>query len=250
MKIEGVEISGQRIANAIDYTYPNGIINLAAIKKNKLYNYLVLWGVRVATCDTSMPDDAIGGIRLKKDFFGTDYWEIIFSEGTTDPTPYWLQNPMSDAKAYGGTAWVAEGQYLYSKGYGSFQGYPFFAPINPVKVYRWTPSAKQISLSKNNQLALSNAFESMKDLGQVKISDSLSVLIHRSWSPKNLYKDSAGCQVFADNGALTKLTKWASEHIKIYGKNSFAYTLLTKEQFTMSNPSFTTSNTIFDLLKF
>jgi len=249
VQINKIKITGETIANAIDKNYPTGIINMAAIKKNKLYNYLVLWGVRVATCDTSMPDDAIGGMRLKKDFFGNDYWEIIFSEGTTDPTPYWLQNPMSDAKAYGGTAWVAEGQYLYSKGYGNFKGYPFFAPINPVKVYRWTPNATQISLSKNNQLALSNAFESMKNLGQVKISDSLSVLIHRSWSPKNLYKDSAGCQVFADNGALTKLTKWASEHIKIYGKNSFAYTLLTKEQFTMPNQAFA-STSIFDFLKF
>jgi len=248
LEINKIKITGETIANAIDYNYPTGIINMAAIKKNKLYNYLVLWGVRVATCDTSMPDDAIGGIRLKKDFFGNDYWEIVFSEGTTDPTPYWLQNPMSDAKVYGGTAWVAEGQYLYSKGYGSFQGYPFFAPINPVKVYRWTPSASQIALAKKNKLALSNAFESAKSSNQVKISDTTTVLIHRSWSPKNLYKDSAGCQVFADNGALTKMTKWASEHIKIYGKNSFAYTLLTKEQFTMPNQGYTGS--IFDLLKF
>lgn len=240
MKIENIPINGNTIAHAITYNYPppNGNINLNAIITNKWYNYLVLFGIRVTTCDTSMPDDLIGGIRLKKAFFGGifggDYWEICVSNGSTDPSPYWLTNPMSDAARYGGTAWVKEGQYLYRKRYSGFKGYPAFEPINPIDVYRWKPTQTQVRDAKAKKLDLGSEFENAKIMGQVIESKSVDTLIHRTWSNK-LYMDSAGCQVFGDNDALVTLSNWAKQHKDIYKTNSFSYTLLTKEQFVTSN---------------
>ena len=234
MKINGIELNGDAIVRAIKATYPNGKINLEAIEKNKLYNYLFLFGVRVATCNTSVPDDAIGGIRLQRGLLGYDYWETIYSEATTDPTPYWLLNPMSDAAKYGGTAWVIEGQWNYSLG-GDFKGYPCFRPKEKISVYRWTPTKAQIADAKKNKTALSAEFELDKKSGKVKLGTSIDTLIHRSWTSTNLYKDSAGCQVFANNGALNKMYSWAKKHYSIYKTNDFVYTLLTKEQFSAAN---------------
>jgi hypothetical protein len=234
MKINDIEVTGDSIVRAIKANYPKGKINLDAIEKNKLYNYVFLFGVRVATCNTSVPDDAIGGIRLQKGIMGYDYWETIYSEATTDPSPYWLINPMSDAAAYGGTAWVIEGQWNYSLG-GNFKGNPCFRPKEKISVYRWRPTKQQIADSKINNTPLSLQFELAKKAGQVKIGTSIDTLIHRSWSPKNLYKDSAGCQVFANNGALNTLYSWAKKHYSIFKTNNFVYTLLTKEQFSEAN---------------
>jgi hypothetical protein len=251
MKIENIPINGNTIARAITQNYfpPNGNINLNAIITNKLYNYLVLFGIRVETCDTSMPDDLIGGIRLRKAFFGSilggDYWEICVSNGSTDPSPYWLSNPMTDAARYGGTAWVKEGQYLYAKSV-DYYGYPSFAPLKPINVYRWTPTKDQIKDAKANKINLSSQFEIEKSIGKVTESTSSDTLIHRTWSNK-LYKDSAGCQVFGDNKDLITISKWANEHIKLYKKNSFSYTLLTKDQFI--NPNLvSSSNSIQDYI--
>lgn len=130
----------------------------------------------------------------------------------------------------GGTAWVAEGQYIYGLGPKYF-GYPSFVPLKPVKVYRWKPTQAQIKDAKAKKIELSAEFEKAKEKGQIIIGTSDSVFIHRTWTPNSLYKDSAGCQVFANNGSLVTLTNWAIEHKNIYKKNSFSYTLLTKEDF-------------------
>lgn len=251
MKIDGkVSINGDTIVRAIMSAYPNGRINPKAIEKNQLYNYLFLFGVRVSTCNTAIPDDAIGGIRLRKGIMGYDYWETIFSEGTTDPSPYWLLNPMSDAAQFGGTAWVQEGQWNYGIG-GDFKGHPCFRPKESISVYRWRPSKAQIIAAQKNKTPLSAAFEKDKAEGKIKISSSIDTLIHRSWNPKNLYKDSAGCQVFANNGALDTMYGWAQKHISIFKKNDFVYTLLTKEQFLEANnaPEYSASMNVIDYLK-
>ena len=251
MKIDGkVKVNGDTVVKAIMSTYPNGRINLDAIAKNKLYDYLFLFGIRVATCNTGLPDDAIGGIRLKKNLLGNDYWEIIFSEATTDPTPYWLVNPMSDAAKAGGTAWVIEGQWNYGMG-GNFKGHPSFRPKESISVYRWKPTQAQINDARKNRTPLSADFKKAKESGQVKIGKSIDTLIHRSWSSTSLFKDSAGCQVFANNGALNTMYSWAKKHISIYKKNDFVYTLLTKEQFLSANslPEISTLNIFDNFLK-
>jgi hypothetical protein len=232
LDINGVKITGDNVARAIDYNFPDGIINCAAIMKKKWYNYLILFGIRVRTCDTSVPDDIIGGIRLKKGFFGYDYWEILMVDATTDPTPSYLRTPMSDARALGGTAWVVEGQYEYYRPNAYFDGFPQFRPTKPVAVYRWNPTQKEINDLTKKGIPLSNGFEEAKANGKVKIDATASVLIHRSWSNNKLSNDSAGCQVFANNGALLTINKWAKEHEYIYKSNKFVYNLFTKEMFS------------------
>jgi len=100
MEIGNIKLNGETIIKAIEYNYPNGIIHPSVIQKNKIYTYVILFGIRFATCDSSMPDDVIGAVRLKKRFIldGGDYWEILLSGGSTDPSPYYLENPMVDAK--------------------------------------------------------------------------------------------------------------------------------------------------------
>jgi len=237
MLIEKIPVNGETVANAIMATYPNGKINLDEIKKNKLYNYVVLYGVRLETCDTGLMDDAIGGIRLRQALtpLADDYWEIINSNATTDPTPYWLINSTDPIPAKYGTAWTVEGQYRFYPA-GNFKGYPSFRPVDPIPVYRWKPSKDEIKRLTKSGKPLSSGFEAAKERGEVKIiSPTTTILIHRSWGSSS--KNSAGCQVFADNGALTRLYSWGLLHNKLY-KTPMIYTLLTKNQFTIANQRF------------
>ena len=237
MDINGIELTGESIVRAIKYNYPKGIIHPDVIEKNKIYNYVILFGIRFATCDSSMPDDFIGAIRLRKRFLigGGDYWEILLSGASTDPSPYYLENAMIDAKYLGGTAWVHEGQYKYFLDSAGFKGEPAFRPFKPVKVYRWSPTDKEIKEARARKTPLSAEFEFAKMNGKVKISTSPDTLIHRSWGLNRYYKDSAGCQVFADNRTLRTLASWAKEHIKLYKENSFVYTLFNKDEFINAN---------------
>jgi hypothetical protein len=230
MFVEHIPIDGDTIAKAIMSTYPRGKINLDEIKKNKLYNYVVLFGIRLETCDSGLMDDAIGGIRLRKSLtpLVDDYWEIIKSNATTDPTPYWLINSIDAIPAKYGTAWTVEGQYGFYPA-GNFKGYPSFRPVDPITVYRWKPSKAEIKSGK----PLSSFFEAAKARGEVKIvAPTTSILIHRSWGSSS--RNSAGCQVFSDNSALTRLYSWGLLHNKLF-KTPMIYTLLTKNQFVNAN---------------
>lgn len=246
MEINGIKIDGDNIIKAIEYNYPNGIIHPSVIKKNKIYNYLILFGIRISTCDTSMTDDMIGGVRLKKSFLGDDYWEVLLSDATTDPSPFWLQKPMPSAKSLGGTAWVKEGQYKFALS-GDYYGYPSFRPTEPIPVYRWQPTQAQVNDALARKTTLGKEFELAKINGKVKLGTSPDTLIHRTWRTSGLVNESAGCQVFADNGALITLSNWAKLHIKLYKNNSFVYTLLSKEEFTKSNE---TSKFSYNIIKF
>jgi hypothetical protein len=228
MQIHGIEVTGKGIANCIQKYYP-GLIKIA--EDTPLFDYVFLFGIRVATCDTALPDDIIGCIRFRPNLIlGNNSWELLISEATTDPSPKYL-NPKFDekgrpvkwwydaeAKMKGGTAWVREGQYLYFLR-GDYQGYPSFGPAKPVPVYRWNPSR------------VGEKF----DISKAILSTSNDTLIHRNWSfeygRKRFFEDSAGCQVVKDNKTLNEMQKWAKRHIQLYKKNSFTYTLLTKEQF-------------------
>lgn len=229
MKLHGIQITGQGIANCIQKYYP-GMIKIA--QDTPLYDYVFLFGIRVETCDTSLPDDIIGCIRLRPSLVtGRNEWELLITEATTDPSPLYLKPKVdskgrpikwwydAEAKAKGGTAWVKEGQHLYFLR-GKFYGYPSFGPTKPVPVYRWNPSRVGEKFDKNKAI----------------ISTSRDTLIHRNWAfqygnGKGFKDDSAGCQVVKDNKKLFEMEKWAKNHINNYKKNSFTYTLLTKEQF-------------------
>jgi hypothetical protein len=221
MKIDNIELSAVNIVKAIKTYYPS-IIDL--VQQQNLYEYLLLFGIRVSTCNTAIPDDILGGLRLEKSLVsGRPFWNMIITEASVDPSPYYLKNKI-DRSAKDGTAWVKEGQYLYKLRDKLRGGYPVFAPIQATAVYRWMPR-----------------YEGEKfDPKKAKLGTSIDTLIHRSYGTKEYYKDSAGCQIFKNNGLLWDLQKWAKNHIQKYQKqNSFTYTLLTKEQFVNAN-----SNTI------
>jgi len=222
MKIEEIEINGNSIANSIRKYYPE-YINL--VESKKLFNYVLIFGIRVETCDTGLPDDYLGAIRLEKSLLtGNVFWNYILTNGSTDPSPDYLVKTIDEAaRLAGGTAWVKEGQYIYYKMNGGYKGFPAFHPKDSVKVYRWMPSKQGELFNPLN----------------AKLSTSNDTVIHRSWANNRFSNDSAGCQIFKNNALLNDLARWADKHISIYKINSFTYTLLTKKQFIEANTVYT-----------
>lgn len=218
MEIDNIEINGDTVANAIRKYYPN-YINL--VESQQLFNYVLIFGIRVDTCDTGLPDDFLGAIRLEKSLVtGNPYWNYILTNGTTDPSPEYLVKTIDkQARVAGGTAWVRDGQHIYYKISGGYKGFPAFAPKDKVEVYRWMPKTSGEKF----------------DPSKAKLSTSIDCFIHRSWALDRFTTDSAGCQVFKNNALLKELALWADVHIKIYKLNSFTYTLLTKNQFVKGN---------------
>jgi hypothetical protein len=242
--IQGIPVTAKTVANAYMKYYRNQFI--ATNKKL----YLNLFGIRVSTCDTSKPDDIVGGIRLSSSYFLTDELEAIVTNSSTDPAPLWLAKPFDrEAQLKDGTAWLMEGQHLYryirtpKSSWSGGGKYCAFCPTKPVPAYRWKPTAADISAWRSGRVALSDKF--IDDLwaskranfknSKVKISDSTDVCIHRSWA-EQLFADSAGCQVIstADLNKFVTLCSWAAAHDKKYG-NLFTYTLFTSEQFVLAN---------------
>ena len=234
MKIDGIEVNKDSIINTYRRYYPAYFKQISDANK---FHFLMLWGIRVSTCDTSLPDDVVGGLRINN----LNLWESIVSNASTEPSPSWLANPMSDARRLGGSAFVKEGQYGYSyrgRRNGQFAPYPSFCPTKPMDVYRFTPTQVEINDWKKNKVPLSKAFDDAVKSGRAKVSKSPDTCIHRSWSKDKLFKDSAGCQVLTDYDALNTIGSWAEAHInKKYG-NSFIYTLFTKDQFVTANTSY------------
>jgi hypothetical protein len=266
LAIDNIQLNGYNVAKAIKAKYPETI---DLVVNNKLYGYLLLFGIRVSNCDTGMPDDFLGGIVYKKGLTGNDYWDIIVTNASVDPSPKFVQPNVyfdDEARNAGGTAWVKEGQYIYylakpcRKGNGNtnyadcYFSYPAFGPLEAVQIYRWNPKRY---VCKNGQLEdivyntkckdkggldyVFNAkgekipkYESF-DPSQAKLDTTDSTFIHRSWYKDKFWNDSAGCQVFQNVDLLWDLRDWALEHIKLYGiKNkitTFTYTLFSRQDF-------------------
>lgn len=240
------------IVNGIDFAYPNTLKN---IQDNKLYAYLTLFAIRISTCDTSQPDDWIGGIRLMPSANG-DYWQMELSHASVDPSPYYrthlIGGSQGEAARKGGTAWFKEGKYAYYL--IKYDKYPAFAPVNKIPVWRWNPKTNEEYFS---QFAYGGQGGGVINRNGVEIetgnkaiqSDVTDTLIHRSWSSifrdangnitaGKFSNDSAGCQVFENNLGLITLEKWAKEHIRKQGyPNTFMYCLINKNQFLQGQES-------------
>jgi hypothetical protein len=229
--INGIDINATTLGNAYKRYYPNEYNDVV---NNKLIFYTLLFGIRTSTCDTSLPDDLIGAIRMN--YFAN--MEVVVSDASTDPSPKNLKTLFdAEARAKGGTAWVKEGQHLY-RYYGTnhptYKPLPSFYPIKPMTVYRWSPSQQDIQNWEKNKVPLSKRFEEAKRNGQAKISTSNDTMIHKTWSSDKLWADSAGCQVLRDKTVLKTLGDWASEHLKKKYTDIFTYTLFSAEEFTLA----------------
>jgi hypothetical protein len=230
--IEGIGVNSDTITNCYKRYYPN---TYNIIQQN-LYHYLHLFGIRISTCDTSLPDDLVGGMRVGKLGFN----EMVLSNASTDPSPKSLIKLFDqEAITKGGTAFMIPGQNVYTypgPRAGKWGGLPYFCPTKAVRVYRWMPSKEAVAAWKNGSgRPLSELFDAAVREGKVKISDSSNTCIHKAWSTKKLYSDSAGCQVVTDEKALIKLGAWANDHLKKLYRNTFYYTLFTAEQFVQAN---------------
>ena len=208
---------------------------ITILQQNK-FHYLYLFGIRVSTCDTSLPDDIIGGIRVNK----LNLLELVVSKASTEPSPKNLSNLFdAEAVAKGGAAFVKEGEYAYyyvGRQHPKFKPLPAFAPKKPVPVYRWKPSnddIKEWNKGKGKPLSASFA-QALKD-GKVRLSTSTDTMIHKTWGKEKLFGDSAGCQVMTDDSSLIRLGQWADNHRSMKYPNLFTYTLFTKEQFIKAN---------------
>lgn len=231
--IEGIDITGTSIANCYKMFYPSTYNQMV---KDNLFEYLHLWGIRVSTCDTSLPDDLVGGLVINN----FNFFEAYVSKASTEPSPQFLaQSYDAEARLKGGAAFVMEGQYLFrymGTKFGAFKPLPSFCPVRPMKVYRWMPSSQEIKAwNKGKGTPLSSLFEKAVREKKVKISTSTDTCIHRTWSKNKLWNDSAGCQVLTDDNTLRMLGTLAVRHQKKGYGNSFTYTLFTKEQFMAAN---------------
>ena len=230
--VDGIDVNSATIGNCYKMFYPNSYKRL--IEQNR-FHYLELWGIRMATCDTSLPDDYLGGIRINN----FNFLEVVTAAASTDPSPKYVATPLNaDARAAGGTAYVKEGQHPYNyigKTHRLWKPYPAFCPTRAMPVYRWNPTPQEVATAKQKKLSLSSFVDAALKAGRVKVSTSIDTCIHRAWSSTKLNADSAGCQVFANLSTLETLGTWANAHIKKGYGNFFIYTLFTKEQFLQAN---------------
>lgn len=242
--VDGIDINSATIGNCYKMFYPNTYKRL--LEKNR-FHYLELWGIRMSTCDTSLPDDYLGGIRINN----FNFLEVVSAAASTDPTPKYVGAPVdAAARAAGGTAYVKEGQHTYNyigKTHRLWKPYPAFCPTRAMPVYRWNPTAQEVATAKQKKLPLSSFFDAALKAGKVKVSTSIDTCIHRAWSSTKLNADSAGCQVFANLSTLETLGGWATAHIKKGYGNFFIYTLFTKEQFLQANTQKSIVNTLNNL---
>lgn len=230
MKIDGIPVTSDSITKTYRRYYPNYYKQIADANK---FHFLLLWGIRVSTCDTSLPDDLVGGLRVNN----LNFWESIVSDASTEPSPALIAKPLADAKRLGGAAFVKEGQYgfRYIGTNHTWRPYPAFCPTKPMDVYRYVPTAAEINAWKTKKTPLSSVFEQAVKSGRAIVSKSPDTCIHRAYSKDKFYNDSAGCQILSNYDSLKTLGKWANDHInKKYG-NSFIYTLFTKDQFVTAN---------------
>lgn len=231
--IYGVNITADSIINCYKRYYSESYNDIA---NERLFHYLHLWGIRVSTHDTALPDDYIGGLRINNWGFN----EIVFSKGSTDPSPkYIIDLYDAEAKKKGGTAFLKEGQHLYKymgRNHGSFATLPSFCPKEPLKADRWAANESEKNLIRSKKPPIDSLFTKAKQEGRTKNSDVTDACIHKSWAKSAFWNDSAGCQILLDDDTLSKLGTFASEHIKEkkYG-DLFTYTLFSLDQFMQAN---------------
>ncbi len=135
-------------------------------------------------------------------------WHYHVYKVTTDPGTFWLRNPMQPQ----GTAILAQGQYKGAYKIGLHQGkYKALVQKKPITVIR--------DYDRDSKLDFRNGIKSKGMFG---------INIHRAslhGIPKQVYKYSAGCQVFSNINEFKEFLSLCEKHLSLHG-NSFTYTLI------------------------
>lgn len=196
------------------------LLNVLKEKGYKVYNTpniewnLNIVGIRNKSLIPNKFDDTL---VVFHNFLGD--WYISYYPITTDPSVYYLKNPVNKK----GTAILLEGQYkgkyMIRKHNNSYyalcQGQD---EIHKVSVYR-----------DNNQNGTLELTPQTIETGLYGIN------IHKgpkngSWGSDNNPRYSAGCQVFADTRHFNEFMEKCKNGRKAFG-NKFTYTLLNEKDF-------------------
>jgi len=133
--------------------------------------------------------------------------------GTTDPSTYFLKNPMVSR----GAAILKGGQYKDAYSLGIHRGkYRALVQTKPVVVFR------------------DNDRDGYTDFNNKTQSGLFGINIHRATKNKQnatiIGEDSAGCQVFQNEKDFVDMMKLAEKSAQIHG-NKFTYTLIDERDY-------------------
>jgi|JI8StandDraft_2_1071088.scaffolds.fasta_scaffold192417_1 hypothetical protein len=194
------------------------VLNAMQFKGHRVYDTptvdwnLNIVGIRAATLKPDKFDDWL----LVFHRFGGE-WDVRYYQITTDPSPYYLKNPVNSA----GTAVLVPGQYrgVYALDTHN-RGRPgahkaLCQRLGDVSVYRDRNLDGQMNL----------------DAANVQ-TGSFGINIHRGprngqWTENNT-NYSAGCQVFADDRKFSEFLLLCEHAANSFG-NKFTYTLLREQ---------------------
>ena len=134
------------------------------------------------------------------------------SIGTTDPSTYWLKNPM----AQGGAAILKGGQYKNAYAIGLHRGnYRALTQVGNVTVFRDNDRDGYTNFNNRTQTGL------------------FGINIHKASRKQNVAfidKDSAGCQVFQNIEDFNDMMRLAEKSAQLHG-NKFTYTLIDERDY-------------------
>lgn len=132
--------------------------------------------------------------------------------GTTDPSTFWLKNPMVS----GGAAILKGGQYRDAYAIGLHRG-----------SYRALTQVRNVTVFRDNDRDGYTNFNNVTQTGLFGIN------IHKASRKQNVAlidKDSAGCQVFQNIEDFNDMMRLAEKSAQLHG-NKFTYTLIDERDY-------------------
>lgn len=168
---------------------------------------LTLFGVRTGDDQANSFNDFVGALYYDED--GALRAETF--RATTDPGLYYRKNPLNVS----GTAVLAAGVHPGLWKVGVHKGYPAFQQKGVARVHRdgdRDDRAEEVGPTTSGMYGI--------NLHRTSVSGTSAIV--DKWS--------AGCQVMATAGSLTRLLTLGNEQVKRYGANSFSYVLLRERE--------------------
>ncbi|MDK9362442.1 MULTISPECIES: hypothetical protein [Lelliottia] len=147
-------------------------------------------------------------------------WGCYFYNITTDPSPYYLEKPLSDVYTKG-TAILKEGQYkeAYEINFHHGKYEALCQNLGPVVVYR-----------DNNYDEYMNLIPGTEEVGYFKINIHKGPVDGESTTLNKKY--SAGCQVFLNIDDFNEFMSLCFKSREIFG-NKFTYTLINENDLNL-----------------